>query len=566
MKLHDLAAAQGCDQGQAPGRPRHRRQGRQDGRPRHQGPGRPRHRAGRLRGWPAAPDAAHPQAARGSRTRSGSPTRRSTSARWTASDGDEIDRRDAWSTPAWPAEGRAGQDPGRRDAVPGRPGRGPRLLEVGRGRHHRRRRSRRPGPAALRPRAPAGLGQRPHQPVASARPRRRGAAMLSQLANIFRVPDLRNKVLFTLAIIALYQFGANVPVPVRQLLARSQSARERGLESSGVLGFLNLFCGGALARLAVFGLGVMPYITSSHHHPAALHGHPQARGVARPGRGRPEEDHPDHPVPDRGPGPHAVDRAWSTLSTGTTRPCSGTSNVDLILNSRSGAGRLHGPDPDRRHGLRHVAGRAHHPARHRPGHVHPDLRQRGGRHPHRASTPSYQEGGKVKFAVIIARLAGPAGAHRLRRPGPAADTRDLRQAGGGAHECTAGSSTYIPLKVNQSGVIPIIFASSVLYIPVLLSNVIPSDWLPELRAQQPDADQLLLHPRLLRPHPALHVLLRLRGLRPAPAGRPHPQAGRVHPRHPARAADRALPRPHPEPDHRGRAPCSWARWPWCPRC
>ena len=85
--------------------------------------------------------------------------------------------------------------------------------------------------------------------------------MLSRLANIFRVPDLRNKVLFTLAVIALYQIGANVPVPGvnwHQLQSLESTA-----SSSGVLGFLNLFSGGALVRLAVFGLGVMPYITSS---------------------------------------------------------------------------------------------------------------------------------------------------------------------------------------------------------------------------------------------------------------------------------------------------------------
>ena len=85
--------------------------------------------------------------------------------------------------------------------------------------------------------------------------------MLSRLANIFRVPDLRNKVAFTLAIIALYQLGGNVPVPgvsysQIQLLA-GQS------HSQNALGFLNLFSGGALSRLAIFGLGVMPYITSS---------------------------------------------------------------------------------------------------------------------------------------------------------------------------------------------------------------------------------------------------------------------------------------------------------------
>ena len=85
--------------------------------------------------------------------------------------------------------------------------------------------------------------------------------MLNRLANIFRVPDLRNKVAFTLAIIALYQLGGNVPVPgvnyarIQQLQVASAS--------SNTLGFLNLFSGGALSRLAIFGLGVMPYITSS---------------------------------------------------------------------------------------------------------------------------------------------------------------------------------------------------------------------------------------------------------------------------------------------------------------
>ena len=85
--------------------------------------------------------------------------------------------------------------------------------------------------------------------------------MLSRLGNIFRVPDLRNKVVFTLFIIALYQLGANVPVPGVNFAKVQQLQHSAG--ASGVLGFLNLFSGGALVRLAIFGLGVMPYITSS---------------------------------------------------------------------------------------------------------------------------------------------------------------------------------------------------------------------------------------------------------------------------------------------------------------
>ena len=85
--------------------------------------------------------------------------------------------------------------------------------------------------------------------------------MLTRLGNIFRVPDLRNKVLFTLLVIALYQLGANVPVPGVSFAKVQQLQHSAG--ASGVLGFLNLFSGGALVRLAIFGLGVMPYITSS---------------------------------------------------------------------------------------------------------------------------------------------------------------------------------------------------------------------------------------------------------------------------------------------------------------
>src|SRR5271167_4985084 len=85
--------------------------------------------------------------------------------------------------------------------------------------------------------------------------------MLASLANIFRIPDLRKKVLFTLTIIGLYQFGANVPVPFVNFSKVAQL--EAASKSSGVLGFLNLFSGGALTRMAVFGLGIMPYITSS---------------------------------------------------------------------------------------------------------------------------------------------------------------------------------------------------------------------------------------------------------------------------------------------------------------
>ncbi|MFM8814978.1 MAG: preprotein translocase subunit SecY, partial [Actinomycetes bacterium] len=85
--------------------------------------------------------------------------------------------------------------------------------------------------------------------------------MLSNVKNIFKVEDLRNKVLFTFAMIAVYRFGAALRAPgidaqaVRQLREAS--------DSQGALGFLNLFSGGAFGSFSIFALGIMPYITAS---------------------------------------------------------------------------------------------------------------------------------------------------------------------------------------------------------------------------------------------------------------------------------------------------------------
>src|SRR5690242_20783546 len=78
--------------------------------------------------------------------------------------------------------------------------------------------------------------------------------------NLFRIPDLRNRVLFTLALLAVYRIGASIPTPgintrvLEQLFAQGQGS---------VLGIFDLFSGGSLRRLTIFALGIMPYITAS---------------------------------------------------------------------------------------------------------------------------------------------------------------------------------------------------------------------------------------------------------------------------------------------------------------
>ena len=84
--------------------------------------------------------------------------------------------------------------------------------------------------------------------------------MLSSIIDAFKVPELRNKILFTLAILALYRFGAYVPVPG---IPFNEFANQF-TESGGVsMTMLDLFTGGALSNFSVFSLGIMPYITAS---------------------------------------------------------------------------------------------------------------------------------------------------------------------------------------------------------------------------------------------------------------------------------------------------------------
>lgn len=82
--------------------------------------------------------------------------------------------------------------------------------------------------------------------------------MLTAIANAFRVPELRKKILFTLAIIALYRVGSHIPVP-----GVDTSIIQAQVNDAAALNLLNLFSGGALEQFAVFSLGIMPYITSS---------------------------------------------------------------------------------------------------------------------------------------------------------------------------------------------------------------------------------------------------------------------------------------------------------------
>jgi preprotein translocase subunit SecY len=85
--------------------------------------------------------------------------------------------------------------------------------------------------------------------------------VLSTILNAFRVADIRKKLLFTAALLALYRLGAYIPVPGVDTDAVKQI--QNNYANGGILNLLNTFTGGGLSRVALFALGIMPYITAS---------------------------------------------------------------------------------------------------------------------------------------------------------------------------------------------------------------------------------------------------------------------------------------------------------------
>jgi preprotein translocase subunit SecY len=294
--------------------------------------------------------------------------------------------------------------------------------------------------------------------------------LLTSLRNMFKVPDLRNKILFTLLMITIYRFGAHIPVPGVDLQA-VKTLRDQA-KAGGVLGFLNLFSGGALTQFAVFALGIMPYITSSIIM--------QILGVVIP---KLEEWQNQGAV-----GQRKITQ-WTRYLT-----------IAIALLQATALTFLFGKGGGRSFFGRNVPNIVLLPDFTLPrvllvvltltagtallmwmGEL---ITQRGIGNGMSllifssvVSTLPFQfgavkaEGGTVVFTILIllsiAILVGIVFVEQGQRRIPVQFAK--RVVG---RRMYGGQSTYIPLKVNQAGVIPIIFASSILYLPALLSNVI----------------------------------------------------------------------------------------------
>jgi len=84
--------------------------------------------------------------------------------------------------------------------------------------------------------------------------------VIESFRNIFAIPDLRKRVLFTFGLLGVYRIGCHIPSPGVDPNALLEFMNS---QAGGLLGFVNTFTGGSLQKIAVFALGIMPYITAS---------------------------------------------------------------------------------------------------------------------------------------------------------------------------------------------------------------------------------------------------------------------------------------------------------------
>jgi preprotein translocase subunit SecY len=289
---------------------------------------------------------------------------------------------------------------------------------------------------------------------------------------MFRVPDLRNKILFTLAIVGVYRIGAHLPVPYVDFAA-IETLQDTS-NDAGVVGFLNLFSGGAITNVAIFFLGIMPYITASIIM--------QLLGVVIP---KLEQWQQEGQV-----GQKKITQ-WTRYLTVALALVQSTGFVFAL---HQGAGGLIGFGANLPEGIDFIPGFNFW----RAGLIvlvwtagtamvmwlGELITQRGIGNGMSilifASVVStlpgqgaavYSEGSKFQFFVIIAigiaMIVGIVFVESGQRRIPVQFAK--RVVG---RRMYGGQSTYIPLKVNQSGVIPVIFASSILSFPALIASAL----------------------------------------------------------------------------------------------
>ena len=289
--------------------------------------------------------------------------------------------------------------------------------------------------------------------------------MLRTFRNIFKVADLRRKILFTLLIILLYRVGSAIPSP-----GVNTQALGKLVEEGGVLGFLNFFSGGALAQLAIFGLGIMPYITAAIIMEMLVAVIPKLKEWQEEGEsGRRKITQVTRYLTLA----LALMQSIGLVYTFSRQDVEGTPIVQftwlkgivIVVTLTAGMALLMWFGElitERGIGngmsiLIFVSIIARVPVEFKTLITQTDLR-------YGSIVYGIIISAVMSLGVIVAVIYLDQGERRI----PVQYAKQIR-----GRRMTMGGTTYIPLKVNTSGVIPIIFASSVIFFPTMLAQFIP---------------------------------------------------------------------------------------------
>ncbi len=381
--------------------------------------------------------------------------------------------------------------------------------------------------------------------------------MLTAFVRAFQTPDLRKKMLITLGLIALFRFGASLPTPgidEKNVAFCSNAATAAGSPTAGVLAIVNLLSGQALLRLSVFALGIMPYITASIILQLLTVVIPRLETLKQEGQA----------------GQAKITQYTRYLTVGLA-VLQSTGYIELarsgtLFNGCGAAGTANPLIPNdsaftiATMVITMVAGTT---VIMWMGELITDRGVGNGMSVlifttvisvipgeilaiYRDKNAFYAA---VAIAVVIAIVAFIVFMEQAQRRIPVQYAK--RMVG---RRMYGGTSTYIPMKVNQAGVIPVIFASSLLYIPTLAAQLFGKNstagwvgWVDRYIETSSSAFYMLAFFVLIIGFTYFYVSITFN---PTEVVRQHEEVRRVHSRYPAGPPDRRVPQLRAQQAHR----------------
>jgi preprotein translocase subunit SecY len=286
--------------------------------------------------------------------------------------------------------------------------------------------------------------------------------VLSAFANAFRTPDLRRKLLFVLFIIVVFRLGSQIPSPGVNVANVKDCISQQS--NSGLYSLINLFSGGALLQLTIFALGIMPYITASIILQLLVVVIPRLEALKKEGQSGQTKITQYTRYLTLGlailqaTGIVALARSGQLLQCDQPLLHNNQTSTFLVMVVTMTAGTaviMWLGELITEHGIGN-------------GMSILIFTQVIARFPHSLWSVKVDKGWWTFSMVIIIGLAIVAGVIFIEQAQRRIPVQYARRMVG--RKMFGGSSTYIPLKVNQAGVIPVIFASSLLYLPAMAAQ------------------------------------------------------------------------------------------------